>query len=415
MKRDIKAGVAKELLFSFFMQIFLFSVFVIMISIVGYSILSKKIWYGDDPRYWVLHYIHNQWGFCFLLCLFLGCMLITCFHFLKIARIMQSVTDAVSDLSNQRVSYVSLPKQLHDVELEFNQIIQQMQHNRQIAREAEQRKNDMIVYMAHDLKTPLTSVIGYLNLLSDEKDISSGTREKYLGIALRKSERLEELLNEFFEMTKYNFSAQRLSLSKVNISMMLEQILCEFQLLFDQKRICCRTDIVPDLYLNCDVEKIERVFDNLFRNACNYCYSDSEIYVSLAAGKRDMAGRGSEAERIAVRESGAKDARAAEGQGPVSDGVVLTVRNFGRTIPKAQLEHLFEQFFRLDSSRSSETGGSGLGLAIAKEIVRQHGGEIGCESVDETITFTVYLPFLLSVDQNGMPNFAPDIISFKKY
>lgn len=364
MNRDIKAGVAKELLFSFFMQIFFFSMFVIMISIAGYAILSRKIWYGDDPRYWVLHYIHNQWGFCFLLCLFIGCMLITCFHFLKIARIMQSITGAVSDLSNQRVSYVSLPKQLHDVELELNQIIQQMQHNQQIAREAEQRKNDMIVYMAHDLKTPLTSVIGYLNLLTDEREISSGTREKYLGIALRKSQRLEELLNEFFEMTKYNFSSQMLSLSKVNLSMMLEQLLCEFQPIFDQKQLWCRTDIVPDLYLNCDVEKLERVLDNLLRNAYNYCYKNSEIYVALAAG---TAG--------------------------VSDGVVLTVRNSGRTIPKAQLEHLFEQFFRLDPSRSSETGGSGLGLAIAREIVRQHGGEISCRSEDETVTFTVYLPF----------------------
>lgn len=212
------------------------------------------------------------------------------------------------------------------------------------------------------------------SLLTDEKEISRETREKYLEIALRKSQRLEELINEFFEMTKYNFSSMMLSLSKVNLSMMLEQMLFEFQPLFDQKNLRCEMDITQELYLNCDVEQLERVFDNLFKNACNYCYPDSVVYVSLKAG-------------MAEGDDSAQEAAA------VSDGLVLTVRNSGKTIPKAQQEQLFDQFFRMDSSRSSQTGGSGLGLAIAKEIIRQHGGTICCESENETITFTVFLPF----------------------
>ncbi|MDE6700392.1 MAG: HAMP domain-containing histidine kinase, partial [Acetatifactor sp.] len=223
----------------------------------------------------------------------------------------------------------------------------------------EQRKNDLIVYLAHDLKTPLTSVIGYLTLLQDEPQISQELRCRYTGIALEKAERLEELINEFFDITRFNLTTLTLETERINLSRMLEQLISESGPILEEKGLLWQTDIASGIEFVGDANKLARVFDNLIRNAVNYSYPQSEIYFSAQ----------------------------------LSDGQIrLFIKNHGKTIPKDKLEHLFEQFYRADVSRASATGGAGLGLAIAKEIVEAHGGSITAESEEESICFTVVLP-----------------------
>ena len=361
-KEKVKYGVAKRLLLRFLGQITIYIAVILLVSAGGYIWGHSRFWYFDTVEYQFFLFVQNNWVTFFLICIFAGCLLIAGIHIIKFARILEKITGAVSDLSNQRVTYIKLPSQLEEVESELNQILSQMQQERQNAKDMEQRKNDMIVYMAHDLKTPLTSVIGYLTLLHDENAVSDEIRDKYLGIALRKSERLEELINDFFEVTKYNFSNTVLNMTKVNLSMMLEQLVYEFNPLFQEKGVTCKVEVERDLLISCDVEKMERVFDNLFKNAFYYCYENSIIYVELKKSADE-------------------------------NNVILTIKNSGKTIPKEKLERLFEQFFRLDSSRSSKTGGTGLGLAIAKEIISLHHGTITCESENETIEFIVNLPY----------------------
>ncbi len=126
-----------------------------------------------------------------------------------------------------------------------------------------------------------------------------------------------------------------------------------------EKGLQWKTQIAPDVRLACDVDKLQRVFDNLIRNAVNYSYAGTEIFLEMS----------------------------------VLQGMArICVKNHGRTIPPEKLSHIFEQFFRVDASRASATGGAGLGLAIAKEIVELHGGRILAESREETIVFTVELP-----------------------
>ena len=145
----------------------------------------------------------------------------------------------------------------------MNQVRIQNAANIQSAREANQRKNDMIMYMAHDLKTPLTSVIGYLTLVSEEPDIPENAREKYIGIALKKAQRLEELINEFFDITRFNFTQMILEKSSVNLSVMLKQMVTEFEPIFREKNLNTTLEIEDGIEYLCDVDKMERVFDNL--------------------------------------------------------------------------------------------------------------------------------------------------------
>ena len=225
-------------------------------------------------------------------------------------------------------------------------------------REAEQRKNDLIMYLAHDLKTPLSSVIGYLTLLHDEGEIAPALREKYLSIALDKANRLEDLINEFFEITRFNLSAIELQYGAADLSRLLEQLTFEFQPMLREKNLTCALSTPETFPIRCDANKLQRVFDNLLRNAVLYCYPGTEITVT--------------AERV-------------------GNFAVVRFRNRGDTIPPEKLSRIFEQFYRQDTARSS-TGGAGLGLAIARQITQLHGGSLTGESRDDTVTFTVTLP-----------------------
>lgn len=327
---------------------------------LGYRWCERRVWYEETPFYLLIHYVHGHLVPFVIIWFLFGFVVLLGYQLLRLIWCMDAVLDSVNDLYMDTDRVINMPTELHSVEMQLQRIKLDARQSREQAKEAEQRKNDLIVYMAHDLKTPLTSVIGYLSLLNEEKQISAETRSKYQQIALHKAERLEELINEFFEITRFNLSKMTLELSEINMTTMLEQITWEFQPLFSEKGLTCSLALERNLMITCDVDKIERVFDNLLKNAVNYSYENTEIFIQA---KR--------------REDGK---------------AVFLFRNHGKTISPEKLCRIFEQFFRLESSRSSKTGGAGLGLAIARDIVRLHGGELTCESEEEQITFSMVLP-----------------------
>lgn len=154
-----------------------------------------------------------------------------------------------------------LSAELVATEKKINSIKHTLEQRRLAAEIAEKRKNDLVVYLAHDLKTPLTSVIGYLTLLRDENQISEELREKYLSISLEKAERLEDLINEFFEITRFNLSNITLEYSKVNLTRLIEQLVFEFKPMFLEKNLQCTLEVQPNTMVRCDVNKMQRVFD----------------------------------------------------------------------------------------------------------------------------------------------------------
>ena len=326
---------------------------------LSYTYLDFVTPYILIPLYNLMLALRDMAMLVVILILAIGWLGTTWAFFRLYQRDLTQVVQAAGTLMDPDAAPPKLPDVLASAEAELRIARQQVQQNAAIAREAEQRKNDLIVYLAHDLKTPLTSVIGYLTLLRDEPQISPELRARYTGIALDKAERLEDLINEFFDITRFNLSHIELDRRPTDLSRMLQQVVSEFGPMLAEQNLTCRTDLPPRLEYSCDPDKMARVFDNLLRNACHYSYPGTCVEIS------------------------------ARTQG---DCVVLTFRNAGHTIPPEKLGRIFEQFFRLDESRATRTGGAGLGLAIARQIVELHGGTITAESADEQIVFTVRLP-----------------------
>ena len=274
-----------------------------------------------------------------------------------LSRYFEDISRGLDALLQDVAGEISLPPELLPIERKMNLAKYTIDRQKSDMLLAEQKKNDLVMYLAHDLKTPLASSISYLNLLRDEKQLSEELREKYLSIALAKSERLEDLINEFLEIARYSLSTITLQYSEINLTRLLEQLVYELQPVLDQKGLTCRLAAGDGILLNCDADKMQRVFDNLLRNAVNYSCDGTEITIEAEQGE---------------------------------DSVTLKFSNCGGTIPKEKLERIFEQFYRLDTGRSSS--GTGLGLAIAKQIVTLHKGTITAESGDGVTVFTVVLP-----------------------
>lgn len=336
---------------------FIIGFFVLLL--IGWQICAQFTWRDSDPLYWILRWLRDYamlWGSVVVL---IGWVLITRYYMEKPLVYLDEIIAASEQLAQPDDTPIALSGAMKNVQDELNLVREQALRNAMAAKEAEQRKNDLIVYLAHDLKTPLTSVIGYLTLLRDEPQISPALQARYTDVALNKAERLELLINEFFEITRFSLTHLSLEPEPVDLTRMMEQITYEFNPMLKEKELRWQLSLAPSVVLDCDPDKLERVIDNLLRNAIHYSFPGSEILVSLA-------------------------------EEPA--WVTLYVQNSGKTIPAEKLERIFDQFFRLDSARTTSTGGAGLGLAIAKEIVELHGGTIKAQSADERVAFTVRLP-----------------------
>lgn len=349
----------RQILFQYGVSLVVFVVIFIASVLLAWEVSGWFIWQSSDPLYRILHWIKEYLLLVVGVICIAGWIVITYYFISKPLRYLDEIIAASEQLAQPTVEPIRLPYAMKNVQDELNLVREQALRNAMLAKEAEQRKNDLIVYLAHDLKTPLTSVIGYLTLLCDEPQISPELRARYTGIALDKAERLEELINEFFDITRFNLTALTLEPERVNLSRMLEQIASEFNPILAEKELGWNLDLEQGVEILCDPDKLERVFDNLIRNAVNYSYEKSIISLGMRQ---------------------------------IENSVEIRVLNRGKTIPPEKLDRIFEQFFRLDSSRSSATGGAGLGLAISKEIVELHGGSIKAESEAEQILFTVILP-----------------------
>ncbi len=225
----------------------------------------------------------------------------------------------------------------------------------------EQSKDELITNVSHDIRTPLTSIIGYLGLLKNGAVTSQEDMLKYINIAYDKAEQMKSLANDLFEYTTLKSTKTKLNLTPINIKGMMEQVAAGFELEAEKKGIAFSVKARPDdLIVNADVEKLVRVYNNLISNALKYAAGASRI--NLVANLINH------------------------------EQVELRVENNGEPIPKDKLKKIFDRFYRVESSRNTKTGGTGLGLAIVQGVVELHGGTIRCESNKDWTSFIILLP-----------------------
>ena len=224
-------------------------------------------------------YIRNYMSLFFIVLSLILFAIILRFYLNEFSKYFKEINRGIDALIEENTGDIVLSSELTVTEKKINHIKHTLEQRKLATELAEQRKNDLVVYLAHDLKPPLTSVIGYLTLLRDENQISEELREKYLSISLEKAEHLEDLINVFFEITRFNLSNITLEYSMVNLTRMLEQLTYEFKPMFLEKNLKCELEIVPDTMIKCDVNKMQRVFDNLLKNAVNYSFADSTIRI----------------------------------------------------------------------------------------------------------------------------------------
>lgn len=239
-------------------------------------------------------------------------------------------------------------------------------------REAERTKNELITNVAHDLRTPLTSIIGYLELLSKNGRLEEDTRNKYTQIAYAKAKKLEKLIEDLFGFTKLNYGKIAMKLEKTDIVKLISQLMEEFYPNFAEKNLAFSLKSSrPSACIDADPNLIARLFDNLIGNAIKYGAEGKEINIRIEYGEKYT---------------------------------TVFVINYGKVIPKEELPLIFDKFYRLEQSRSSETGGTGLGLAIAKNIVDMHKGSIEVKSDLNGTAFIVKLKNDLDIDKEDFSN-----------
>ena len=271
----------------------------------------------------------------------------------------REVNQGIESLLEDDEKQIQLSPEMLPFERKLNSVKQTLAERKMETALAEQRKDELVMYLAHDIRTPLTSVIGYLNLLEEDPNMPPEQRAARVHIVLEKAYRLETMVNEFFEITKYK--SQKITLSKETIDLyyMLVQLSDELSPVLAPRGNTVTLHLDENLTIEADPEKLARVFNNILKNAASYSFPHTEIVIS--------------AEKL-------------------EHEVIIRFQNSGEDIPNEALASLFNKFYRVDQSRSSDTGGTGLGLAIAKEIVTLHGGAISASSKNHVVTFTVSLP-----------------------
>lgn len=226
--------------------------------------------------------------------------------------------------------------------------------------EAEETKNELITNVAHDLRTPLTSIIGYIDIVNNMPDLTEAQRSEYLKITWEKARKLEKLINELFSFTKISYGGMHMHMEKIDLIKLLEQEVDELYPTFKDNQLECVLETDTDsCMVMADGEQLVRVFDNLLGNAVKYGRYGKMIRVRTVT------------EQSQIR---------------------IQVVNYGSVIPAENLPFLFEKFYKVDTSRQPSSEGTGLGLAIAKSIVESHGGSISVKSSFDGTVFEVILP-----------------------
>lgn len=280
----------------------------------------------------------------------------------KVTGDLSDIADGISSMTRDGTE-TALPVERQDeigeIARSVHQMTEELSRLMESEREALQSNKEMIACLAHDLRTPLTSLSGYLNLLMDTEKYDAEQRQHFAEVAVQKADRLEGLIQDLFDYTKLMSGEITLHRHRIDFVKLVEQMIEEFYPLFEENKLTCSFQTeCRELEMELDPDLMARAVQNLLSNAVKYGRDGKQINIRLEKGQK----------------------------------VRLSVTNYGLIIPQESLTMIFERFYRVEGARSPETGGTGLGLNIAREIITLHGGEITVESSLQGTTFSVELP-----------------------
>ena len=290
----------------------------------------------------------------------------------KSLRYITKISDAMQNISEGDLNVtveVEGDDEFSSMAANLNKMVEELKELMDKERESERTKNELITNVAHDLRTPLTSIIGYLELLSGDVKLDPELQKKYINIAYVKTKRLEKLIEDLFGFTKMNYGKLTMHVAQVDVVKLLSQLLEEFYPSFVDKNLSYELQSnVPAKVITADGNLLARLFDNLINNAIKYGADGKRIMVKLHAD---------------------------------DEIVTVSVINYGYVIPADELPLTFNKFYRVEQSRSTNTGGTGLGLAISNNIVDMHGGTITVTSDLSGTVFTVKLKVNFDVNKEN--------------
>lgn len=313
----------------------------------------------EDARDFYWHNIGNHFELIFFGAIALVFCLMFYFFLNSFTKYFQEIDDGINALVHHDGRQIRMSKEMAAMEEKLNSVNATLNRQLYDIQMAEKKKDELVLYLAHDIRTPLTSVIGYLKLLEEMPDISKEQQDKFIHVTLDKALRLEVLVNEFFDITRFNRQDIELATTEIDLYYMLMQLSDEVYPLLapEHKKVEIRADENCKVYG--DADKLARIFNNILKNAIAYSNPDSTIVIS------------------------------AWEEPP---GTVILFSNQGQTISPEEQQRIFDKFYRRDEARQTNSGGAGLGLAIAKELVDLHGGTIRVMSENGRTTFKVCLP-----------------------
>lgn len=345
-----------------FVFVYLLAAYVLLFIFGGLLSSVAGTVFGDN--YTLYNAVSTLFVFCVFAGFIVGTVLVVRSGINRALRYFDSLLDSVADIVAKREGPIVLPSELGPTAMVLNSIKVESEQNERAAKAAEERKNELVVFLAHDIKTPLTSIIGYLTLLDESPNLPLDVRARYTGITLDKAYRLEELLEEFFEITRYNLQTIPIERSRFDGALFTNQMIDEFYPTAEGRGLCLVFDGPDELPVFADAGRVARIFNNVLKNAVAYADPGTDVRVRTSLS-------------------------------PAPDGFVwweLTVSDQGRELSPQHLERIFEKFYRADEARGSQAGGAGLGLAIAREIARAHGGDIFATSDAGLTSFTIWIP-----------------------
>ncbi|HIW32886.1 MAG TPA: HAMP domain-containing histidine kinase [Candidatus Paenibacillus intestinavium] len=359
----MSVSVFKTIRWRFIFIILMSAVLALLLLLLAYrfaAYLQDHQSNGSIPVRWVINNMGSTPAM-----IVTGSLLFLIFFFIfskRVIRYLEEITLGIQEIAKGEFSHTIIIRssdELGIVAENINLMSAQLKKSLEEERKAEKTKNDLITGVSHDLRTPLTSILGFLEYVNNDCYKDEVELRYYIGIAYEKSLSLKRLVHDLFEYTRINSKDLPLEFEELNIVDFLEQLVEEFVPALDKKGMTYELFASDKgLYVLADGDELVRAYENLISNAIQYGDEGTNILIHIN-GEQDIAS--------------------------------VSITNKGASIPEQDLSYIFERFFRVDSSRS-QSGGTGLGLAITKSIIELHGGQITVQSHAKLTTFTTNLP-----------------------